>query len=74
MVPTSLVSNGESKILGSTQNPTDLTVYMILGLRGIATFTLDFVMYEGMELVINQENQALYDLNIYGMGYWNILS
>ena len=53
------ISYGESRILDSTQNPIDLTIFRILGFGGIAVFPFDFVAYEGMEQAFNEENQAL---------------
>ena len=54
------ISYGESRILDLTQNPADLSVFQDFRIGGIAMFPLDFIMYQGMELVFNQENQALY--------------
>lgn len=48
-------SYGESRISYPFQNSADLTGFRISGL-----FSLDSIMYEGMELVVNQEHQTLY--------------
>jgi len=55
------ISYGESRILDLTQNPADL-VFQEFKIRWIAMFPLHFVMYKGMELVFNQEHQALFVL------------
>jgi len=54
------ISYGESRILDLTQNPVDLFGFQDFRIGGIAMFPLDFIMYYGMVLVFNQENQALY--------------
>jgi len=53
-------SYGKSRILGHIQNSTNLTFFKDFKIGWFATFTLYFVMYDGMELTFNQDNQALY--------------
>lgn len=50
------ISYGESRISSPIQNSSGL-VFMI---GRIATFLLDFVMYEGMDLEFNKKHQTLY--------------
>jgi hypothetical protein len=46
------ISYGESRILDPIQNSTDSTVFQDFRIGIIATFPLDSVMYEGMELTL----------------------
>ena len=52
----------ESRILDLTQNPAELTVFQDFRIAGIAMFPLDFVIYEGKELIFNKKHQSLYVL------------
>jgi hypothetical protein len=49
----------ESRNSYHIQNSANLTVFKISGLEGIATFSLDSIMSEGMGLAFNKDHEAL---------------